>query len=173
MFKRYLAVFGVVALAVSVGLVVTSATANASTLTVAVSATPTASTDTVDPAAPAAAPHALLAAPSNCIGQKICFYAESLGRGAVNLVNTTGCQNFPANWNDAVTSIWNTYNTGSYVVHVYMDSNCLTPGGTDQAKSLFPQDDVQLNNEWWSSFKASGFDDQITSFKICAMPCSA
>ena len=167
MFKRYLAVFGVVALAVSVGLVVTSATANASTLTIAVSATPTASTDAV------AAPQALLAAPSNCIGQKICFYAESLGRGAVNPVNTTGCQNFPANWNDAVTSIWNTYNTGSYVVHVYMDSNCLTPNGDATAKSLYPQDDVQLNNEWGNAFHPSGFDDHITSFKICAMPCSA
>ena len=166
--KKLKAAFAVLAL--GLGLVAAiQAPALASTTTL-VPVAPT--TTAVDSGAPAGAAEALLAPPSNCIGQKICFYAESLGRGAVNLVNTTGCQNFPANWNDAVTSIWNTYNTGSYVVHVYMDSNCLTPNGDNTAKSLYPQDDVQLNNEWGNAFHPSGFDDQITSFKICAMPCS-
>lgn len=97
--------------------------------------------------------------PSDCSADRICFYQESLGRGAVNLVNAEYCQNFPASWNDTVTSIYNNY--PNHLITLFRDSNC--PLGLDGKpdKWLAAYDDVQLNREW-----DDYYNDEFSSIKV-------
>ena len=176
---KKIGLLAVAVLCIAAGALVTAAgSAQASTIRLSV-ATPTSSQEVQAPA-PHSGPKtsatdtdaaAMLTAPTGCVPNRICFYAESLGRGAVNYVNTTGCQNFPANWNDAVTSIWNTYYDAGYRVALYWDAGC-TGNPLWAIKYLYNLDDVQLNSEWQNGDNETDWNDNITSFKLyyCTTP---
>lgn len=110
------------------------------------------------PASAAGTSQALLV-PGNCSADRVCFYQESQGRGGVNLVNAEYCQNFPASWNDTVTSIYNNY--PGHLIALFMDSNC--PPGLDGKpdKWLEAYDEVQLNREW-----SDYYNDEFSSIKV-------